>query len=262
MDRAGSHERHWLERRPLGPGVKAADWRAFLDDYFAAAGRLRAPYRHVRLTAVWSGSTTDDKGRTSPESFQVHLRRSGEFASVRRPSSHGELAYLAHPRRSILARLPITPPWEVEDESKRTPEQSYHHALDRIDDFDVVGRELTAPLIALAWEHGDLGLPERLSVAEIERFEEDGRPRVRVRLVDPSAVKRGPWRAATYVLAADDLYAIQSEQTDDVGRDGGTYRSAFAHDRHEGIPVLRSVRTTGGPPGRPQRMTEWKVIER
>jgi hypothetical protein len=261
VDGAGSHDRHWLERRPLGPGVAAASWKAFLDDYFAAAERLRAPYRHVRLTAAWSGSSAEADGRTHSETFEIHLLRSGPFASLRRRDL-GELAYLAHPRRSILARLPHDPPWELEPSSGRTPEQSYHRALDRIADFDVVEGEFASPLIALAREHADFGFPEDLTVTALDHFEEGGRPRVRVRIVDPSAIRRGPWRTATYVLAADDLYAIQTEQTDDVGRDGGSHRSEFAYDRHEGIPVLRSVRSAGGPPGRPQGTTEWKVIER
>ena len=61
---AGPIERVRLERLRLGPGVDAADWKAFLAEYFAAAGRLLAPYHHARLSSVFERSATDGEGQT------------------------------------------------------------------------------------------------------------------------------------------------------------------------------------------------------
>jgi hypothetical protein len=94
-------ERLRLERLRLGPGVEAAAWKAFLADYFEAAGRMLAPYHHARLTAVWTGSTTNTEDQRDVSAYEVHVVRSGEFASLRHRSSGHELAFLAHPRRSI-----------------------------------------------------------------------------------------------------------------------------------------------------------------
>src|SRR5262249_43559646 len=153
-------------------------------------------------------------------------------------------------------------PWQVEDESRRTPEQSRHRALDRIDRFDTVGRASTAPLIALAREFTDR-LHDGLVVATLEHSDESGHPRVRVRIQDRSPAPRHvPWRAVTYVLAPDDLYAAQSEQFEGVGVDSATHRAEFAYDRHEGIPALRLERTTTTAPDGSQGTSELKVVER
>ena len=256
VSEAGSHDRVWLERRPLGPGVKPFDWKAFLDQYFAAARRMIAPYRHVRLTMFERRSTTDGEGRTLLDTSEIRLLRSGEFASLRFDRSGDHQAYLAHPWRSILARRDAPDhAWEVEDQSKRTPEQSHHVAMERIEDF--VAGELT-PLVALSRTYLDFGLPRNLTVTRLEHFEENGRPRVLVRIEDPAPVAGGPWRAATYILAADDLYALQSERLEGLGPDKTTEQREFTYDRHEGIPVLRSVHTAGGS----HPAYELKVVER
>ena len=206
--RAGSAERRRLERLRLAPGVNAADWKAFLADYFAAAGRMLAPYRHARLTAVWTRTSTDAQGRTQDGGYEARLLRSGEFASLRRRWSGGELAYLAHPRHSIVARREsLDGPWQVNDESRRTPEQSRRRALDRIDSIEIAGHWDVAPLVGLA----GLPLPARL-----QRSVRRGGPRalLRGRPAPGARPHRGPLAGrlaralarVTYVLAADDLY--------------------------------------------------------
>ncbi len=151
---------------------------------------------------------TDEQGRTHPYTSEARLLRSGEYASVRQNSPDVQLAYLAHPQRSILARRDSPDrAWEVEDQSKRTPVQSHYVALNRIDDFIAAA---AAPLAAMSRDHMATGLPKTLTVTRLEHFEENGRPRVRVRIEDGSPIEGGQWRTATYVLAADDLYALQS----------------------------------------------------
>ena len=99
-------ERLRLERLRLGPGVDAADWKAFLADYFEAAERMLAPDHHARFAAVWTGSANDTEGQREVSTYEQRVLRSGEFASLRRLSSGHELAFLAHPRRSIWAERP------------------------------------------------------------------------------------------------------------------------------------------------------------
>jgi hypothetical protein len=70
------------------------------------------------------------------------------------------------------------------------------------------------------------------------------------------------WRADTYVLAADDLYAAQSEHVEGVGPDSKTYQTNFTYDRHEGTPVLSSMQTMDDSPAGSHRTSELKVVER
>jgi hypothetical protein len=257
--------RRRLERLRLGPGVSADDWKAFVRDYFAAMERLLAPYRHVRLSSVWTRSTTDAAGRTHDGRYEARLLRSGEFASMRRKWSDGEVAYLAHPHHSIAGRRnSLDGPWEVEDESKHTPDHACRRALKAIDGADIAGHWAVAPLVGLADYLSLLTTNNQFVVAACERFADNGQPRMRVRIEDRSpAPWYVSWRAVTYVLAADDLYAPQSSIViDGPGADKETSRTEFAYDRLEGIPVLRWERTTTSAPNGAHGVSELKVVER
>ena len=75
-------------------------------------------------------------------------------------------------------------------------------------------------LVALADELSRSELDRSIVVAALERFNEEGRPRVRVRIEDRSTPDaQVPWRASMFVLAADDLYAVQSARLEGVGPD-------------------------------------------
>ncbi|MGO9463824.1 MAG: hypothetical protein ACLQVF_06670 [Isosphaeraceae bacterium] len=260
---AGPVERVRLERLRLGTGVDAADWKAFLAEYFAAARRLLAPYHHARLRTVFENSATDGEGQTQRVGFEVQSLRSGEFASLRRRDSGRELALLAHPRRSIVARRAAPgEPWTLEGGSRLTPDQFRHEVLRRMDDHDPAGRP-AAGLIALADDLPGFRQIDAFVVAAFERFTEGDRPRVRIRIEKRSpAAWRPDWRALTYVLAEDDLFAVQSERAEGVGPDSTTYQSSFNYDRHQGIPVLRSVQAAFDLPGGSRGTSELKVVER
>jgi hypothetical protein len=101
-------------------------------------------------------------------------------------------------------------------------------------------------------------LREAVVVTRLERFTEEGRPRVRVRIEDRSPNPWVPWRADTFVLAADDHFTVQSVQCEVAAPKPVTYRSEFTYDRHEGTPVVRSVHTTTEASG----PSDWKVVER
>ncbi len=256
-------EQRRLERVRVAPGVNADEWKAFVADYFAAAGRLLAPYDHIRLTTVTMRSADAARGPSNSGPAQTgRLLRSGELVSDRVRWRDHEVAFLAHPRRSIVAdRAALDRPWIVENASKRTPEQAYYRTLYSLHARGFGWNPYAAPLIALAWDLAD-HLHEGIIVTALERFTEDGRPRIRVRIEDhwPGGPLR--WRATTFVLAPDDLYAVQSEQVEGVGPDKLTYRSEYTYDRHEGIPVLRSRHTTETTPSGKSTSFDLKVVER
>jgi hypothetical protein len=262
ISQAPTVERLRLERLRLGPGVDAAAWKAFLADYFEATGRMLAPYHHARLTAVWTGSTTDSADQREVSTYEVHVVRSGEFASLRHRSSGHELAFLAHPRRSIWADRPAPDqPWVLEDDSRLTPPQLRHRILKRIAALDVAGRR-SAALIALADDLPGVRGSDACVVTALEHFTDHGQPRVRIRIENESPTSNPlDWRADTYVLAADDLYAAQSEQAEGVGPDNTTYQMDFTYDRHEGAPVLRSIQTLVHSPDGSHWTNELKVVK-
>lgn len=261
----GPIARRRLASLRLGPGVDRDAWKAFVVESFAAAERLMAPYHHVRLTSVWTRSDTDARGHTEDGRYEETLMRSGEFASLRRRSPQFEHAILAHPRRSILARrLGPDRPWEIEDESKRTPEQSRREALERIDGMDLAGHWIMVPLIGLSEFFALLVSHDHYVVTALERFSDDGRPRVRLRIEDRApAGWQSQWRARTLILAADDFYVMQSERTEGAGRDHQmSHQTSFTYDRHDGIPVLRRERTEATGPDGAHGTSELEVVER
>jgi hypothetical protein len=263
LSETGSLDRHRLERLRLDPGVNAAKWRAFLADYFTAAARMLGPNQHVRLRAVMNQSDTDAQGRTETTSYEQRLLRSGELASLRHRTPYFEEARLSHPRRSIVARRAAADrAWRVEDESNRTPKQARRRALFLIDILDAAGHQDVAVLLAFAQEP-PIQFRRDLVVAALNRFTEGGRPQVRVRIEDRSpAGANTPWHAVTFVLAADDLFAAQTERIEGAGQERATYQSEFTYDRHEGIPVLRSKHTTMSAPDGSLGTVDLKVVER
>jgi hypothetical protein len=235
--------RRRLERLRLDPGIDAAHWKAFLTDYFAAAERVLAPYRNARVTAVFQDSSTDDHGRKETSSWDIRLIRSGPFASVRSRLPTVERARLAHPTRSLSAdRRGPNAPWMVDDDSRRTRDESYQRALGQIDRADIV-RDLSAVLLALS---DDLSGRDHagIVVAGFERLTEKGRPIMRVRFEDRSPPDWGtPWRVASYDLAADDFYIEESVRIERGAPTNSTQVSEFEYDRHGGLPIVRAMHT-------------------
>jgi hypothetical protein len=255
----GSLDRYQLEHLELDPSINAAEWKAFLAEYFAATDRILALYRQVRVTAVGNRSTTIAGGQTKNSPYEDRTLRSGEFASLRHKTPDFEIARLSQPRRSIEARRDETDrTWQVEDESKRSPEQSRRHALYLIDLLDAAGCWSVAPLVNLS---RDLNRFNGFVVAGLERFTENGRPRVRVRIEDRAPADwSDDFRSKTFVLAADDIYATLSTQFEDASR--GVYQSEFTYDRHEGLPALRSVHATTTVPDGTHKTFDMKFVER
>ena len=248
-------DRYRLEHLRLDPRINAAEWKTFLAAYFAAAERMIAAYRHARLTALVSRSATDARGQTETSSCEDRSLRSGAFASLRHRASGFEVAY-PRPSASITRGAPHR---NGSDCGRSTTSRSERpSSLVIVPAFS--SRSSTRPDSGPS-RRSSLSpriLPDtstrRHVVAALERFTENGRPRVRVRIEDLSpADQQVDWRAMTYVLAADDLYAVQSERSEGGGRDNGTSQSEFTYDRHDGIPVLRSRHTTTSAPTGPTR---------
>jgi hypothetical protein len=70
------------------------------------------------------------------------------------------------------------------------------------------------------------------------------------------------WHADTYILAADDLYAVQSRRTEGIGQDKETYQYEFIYERHERVPVLRSELTAINSPAGARGAYELEVVDR
>jgi hypothetical protein len=100
-------------------------------------------------------------------------------------------------------------------------------------------------------------------VARLDRDSTGRRPLVSLRIEDRSpASGYVPWRAVNYVLDPGDHYAAQSAAFEDVGPDKAAIQAEFAYDRHEGVPVLRSQRTTTITPGGVHGTSELRVVDR
>jgi hypothetical protein len=134
--------------------------------------------------------------------------------------------------------------------------------LKRIAALDVAGRR-SAALIALADDLPGFRGIDACVVTALEHFTDRGRPGVRVRIENESPTSNQfDWRADTFVLAADDLYAAQSERAEGVGPDNKTYQMDFTYDRHEGAPVLRSIQTLVHSPDGSHWTNDLKVVKR
>ena len=81
-----------------------------------------------------------------------------------------------------------------------------------------------------------------MAVVELTPFVEDDRRFVRIRLEDrtPSVP---PWRDYTVVLAADDHFAVRSDEI--ALSTGMKLTGEFLHDRHGELPVIRSILSSG-----------------
>ena len=235
-----------LARLTLGPDVAPAAWRAFLDEYQAAAHLLLAPYEHVRLTAKRSWTTTTPGGAESGWTGLYEFARSGAWRRLRCRLPEEEDAYLAHPEHSVEAhRQGHRDPWEIRVDPCLSPERAYRRARSRCDQ--------RAP--AIGWAAALLGMAESLTnrvdsgvargvasdvvVGKLDQVTESGQRLVRVRL-DNRAQESLSWRSYTVELMADDHYAARTVSIDN--EDGSTSRGELSYDRQDGLPVLRASR--------------------
>ncbi len=260
--REGSHPQYTLARLKLGPGVDPELWKAFLDDYFGAAKRLLAPHEHVNMTTEFQFTSTDDQGNVDHHTQHLRLARSGKLVRARVKWNSGEMAYLAHPKKSFVAqRKTPNDPWEIEDDPNRDPDRAYRRTRDRIDDLDT-RVQTSAILLQVAYDLNRRYDTGNIVVAGFERFTENGHPFVRVRLENPSKDETSRWRTALFVLAVDQLFAVQNWEYIRPGAAKETYRGDSRYEVYEGIPILSSFQTSGILPTGKTTLGHFKVVDR
>ena len=258
IDRIIAHDgtlRRQFERIPIGPDVDPDAWKAFVDEYFAATEVLLAPYRQVTMSAKVSSSTTNATGITETSEEDVRFVRSDRFRSYRLNNANYSEAMLAHPERSFDAtKERPSDPWEIAADKTIDPAKSYRRITRAIERREYVSK-LAAILLALVEEEDHL-----IIVTKLERFSDQGRPRIRVRLEDLTHDPGNHWFALTAVLSPADHFAAQSDVIEN--QQTGTLRREYVYDRHNGVPVLRELIGSSTQPGGEKRATRITVIDR
>jgi hypothetical protein len=231
-----------LARLTLGPDVVPAAWRAFLDEYQAAANLLLAPYEHVRLTTNLSWTTTAPGGAESGWTGLYELARSGAWRRLRCRLPEEEDAYLAHPDHSVEAhRQGPGDPWEIRVDPRLSPERAYRRARSKCEGNHPSGG-LAAVLLQVAEDLTNFVDIFGVVVSKLDRVTENGQRLVRVRLENRGKPELS-WRSYTIEVMADDHYATRTFSY--VKEDGSTVRGELSYDRQDGLPVLRASRLSG-----------------
>ena len=194
------------------------------------------------MTVEHQYARTESSGKTTDFTEQLESRRTGQWCSLHTRSKDSESIYLAHPRGSFVARRKgAGDAWEVRETSGTTPEQKYRRILAEI------GRRepwtgMAAGLLTVAEELGGRADLSPIAVVELTPFVEDSHRFVRVRLEDRTPAGM-PWHGWTLVLAADDHFATRSDEIELTT--GMKLTGEFVYDRHDDLPVIRSIRNTG-----------------
>jgi hypothetical protein len=231
-----------LARLTLGPDVAPAAWRAFLDEYQAAAKHLLAPYEHVRQTVKLSWTTTPPEGEESGWTGLYELARSGAWRRLHCRLPDGEDAYLAHPDHSVEAhRQGPGDLWEIRVDPRLSPDRAYRRARSKCERNHPSGG-LAAVLLQEAEDLANFVDISGVVVSKLDRVTENGQRLVRVRL-ENRVDQELSWRSYTIELMADDHYATRTFSYDK--EDGSTFRGELSYDRHDGLPVLRASRLSG-----------------
>ncbi len=231
-----------LARLTPGPDVAPAAWRAFLDEYLAAAHLLLAPYEHVRLTLELSRTARTPGGEESGWTGLYEFARSGAWRRLRCRLPEEEDAYLAHPDHSVEAhRQGHGDPWEIRVDPRLSPERAYRRARSTCDRKEP-SFGLAAMLLQEAESLTNFVDISGVVVSKLDRVTENGQRLVRVRLENYSKPELS-WRSYTVELMADDHYATRTFSYDK--EDGSTFRGELSYDRQDGLPVLRASRLSG-----------------
>lgn len=232
----------WLRAFEVRPPVTRAAWDAFLDEYLERSRALVKPHDNVRMTFERHTRYSDDRGRPATATHRYTVLRSRGLAALRAVYPESEEVLLAAPGRSFVAhRTKEMPSWEVVDPAPAMREAAYRRNLDRLAGLDHVSH-WAALLLVYGDELGDRAEPPNVVVTRLERFEEGGRPMVRVRLDDPAPVP-SQWRSVTILMGAGDSLAARAADLELA--DGSRVRIRLTYeDRGESTPVIGGTRTT------------------
>ena len=217
VTRTGPLTRRWFKGLKLDPSIDPAAWDAFLADYFAAAERMVAPYKHVRLTTTFRIGTETERAEPWFEAERQTLLRSGPFARHHVRNRDRDSARLAHPDHSIRVGRDLKPTvgaWTSPDEPRATREQSYRLALSRIDsavnNHGFLALHGGAALLEYPQIFKDLGIPPDFEVARLESSTIDGHPVVTLSLRSSPLAQGKDRQSHTFVFAVDDSYVARS----------------------------------------------------
>jgi hypothetical protein len=246
-----------LARFVLGPGVERAEWQTFVSEYGSALDRLRKPFEQVRILLLWNHSTTGREGQPTHFRCRVRLVRSDDSFILRSdfPLGYGQID-VAHPRQSFLARREsLDAPWVVEDDPTAGAAGRYRRALRRINEFWF--EDVTVPSLTFGIGLGDE--PSRVVVEEFQRFSEEDRQYLKLRLLDHGPNESGKDRVLTFVLAVDDFYTVRSAQIEDAD---GLTRGTFTYEMRGALPVLTAHHASTTKKDGSQTTLRWTVAER
>ena len=237
----GGYHGYWLASLQLGPGVDRAEWARFTADYLAAAGRMLAPYEHVRLTAERVHSTEAAKGQTSSFASALRIEAVRPICALRFSNPNAEEVYLAHPVHSFCAeRTSPGEAWEVHEDPGEKPELTYRRIDRQISLQEPVCFD-TVPLFSLADVATTLVNPLTLKVTRLERFAENGQRFIRLELED-CPPGQPMYRKIMLRISADDSSVAHDES---VTKAGNTWRGDAVYESHGGVPLLQSTRSEG-----------------
>jgi hypothetical protein len=259
--RCGPLSRIWLKSLKLAPDIDPAAWDAFLAGYFAAAERLLAHYEHVRLTTVFHHTTSEIHNTERQE-----LLRSGSFARLRlNDNERRDLAYLANPNRSLLARRSLGPPaepWTIHDDSSASREQSYRRALEAIENEStrVAEPAIYGGLVLLGYpeRHRGIASSTNYEVVKLNATTSDGHRLVTLCLRKNADDKGGDRGDFTFVFDADDLFVVRSVHG---GESGGLWEVKYDYDHAGGRPIFRALAAISLDSAKPKVSTRLEVTE-
>jgi hypothetical protein len=237
----GEYVRLWLSQLALGPGVDRSDWNRFVAEYVEAAGRILAPYQHVRLTASRVTSFTDDHGKPAQFHWKYELQQSEALRSLRVTGPQLEEVYLARPGHSFRAqRKAVTDVWESRDLSGVSPERRERAYSHQIDMEQPVLQDLV-PLFGVANNGSNLVNPLYLKVSKLKHTREGTRPITQLELQDdPPGDPNLRWLA--YQFDPSDCSALLGES---MTKGGHSWRVECHYETRDGARRLKSTRSTG-----------------
>ena len=258
---SGSDQMRRLAQMTLAPSIDRAEWLAFLDAYLPAAQRLLAVYDYSRQTIQWQHEFVDVDGQIYHRSRQWKSIRSGEYLRLLVKYDNLDRVYLAHPQNSLSAkRTSEEKPWQLRPSDNSTAQLAYRQTRRRINASEY---HRTVATILLSEDFPVRSISNGLVLADWQSYRKADESLIRLRFENRRPRESLRWRAATFVLAEDDCFALRWKEVEYAGDSGSAVsRTELAYDRHNGLPVFRSMTTTQRSSSGSESKTVWRVIER
>jgi hypothetical protein len=187
----------------------------------------------------WTRTVVDAGGKTSTHIMRYDLKRSGPLRTLRVVSPDREVVYLANPERSFRAeRKAAGDAWQIRDDPQSSRARSYRWTLRETDRMAPVAH-VSVPLLEMADSARTLVDPLSLRVTRLERIRTGGRPLIAFEF-EGRQPQHPFFRKLAVQLSADDYSLVHKESVDPTGNHS---RGDAVHDRHDGVPLLKSIRS-------------------